>query len=73
MGHGHLMNHEPTTKQAGESLTDEEMVEQVEGQTSSDLEVEPRFEAEAGGATSDTEAAKDPEGVGREQGVNSEG
>ena len=50
---------------AGEGLSDEEMVEQVQGQTSSDLEVEEQFEAEADGATSDTEAAKDPEGVGR--------
>jgi hypothetical protein len=45
-------------------MSDEEFVEQVEGQTSSDLEVEEKFEAEADGATSDTEAAKDPEGVG---------
>jgi hypothetical protein len=47
-------------------MTDEELVEEVEGQTSSDLEVEPSFEAERDGATSDTEAAKDPEGVGRD-------
>jgi len=51
--------------EAGEGLSDREMVEQVEGQTSSDLEVEDQFEAEAQGATSDREAAKDPGGVGR--------
>ena len=54
-----------STRPAGEGLSDEDMVEQVEGQTSSDLEVEEKFEAEADGATSDTEAAKDPDGVGR--------
>ena len=53
------------TEPAGKGLSDEEMVEQVEGQTSSDLEVEELFEAEADGATSDTEAAKDPDSVGR--------
>lgn len=54
------------TRPAGEGLSDEEMVERVEGQTSSDLEVEGMFEAEAEGATSDTEAAKDPGSVGRQ-------
>jgi hypothetical protein len=58
------MSNEPDVKPAGEGLTDEEMVEQVESQTSSDLEAEELFEAEADGATSDTEAAKDPGGVG---------
>ena len=53
------------THPAGEGLSDEEMIEQVEGQTSSDLEVEELFEAEADGASSDTEAAKDPDSVGR--------
>lgn len=59
------MSEQPQTRPAGEGLSDEEMVEQVQGQTSSDLEVEEQFEAEADGASSDTEAAKDPEGVGR--------
>jgi hypothetical protein len=35
------------------------MAAEVEGQTSSDLQAEEKFEAEAGGATSDTEAAKE--------------
>jgi large subunit ribosomal protein L4 len=52
------------TKPAGEGVSDEEMAEEVAGATSSDLEVEPDFEAEASGASSDTEAAKDPDGVG---------
>jgi len=45
-------------KPAGEGLTDEEMVEQVAGQTDSELEWKDVFEREADGATSDTEAAK---------------
>ena len=52
------------TEAAGEGVSDEEMVAEVEGATSSDLEAEPAFEAEADGAGSDTEAAKDPGGVG---------
>lgn len=56
--------HTGSTEAAGAGLSDEEFVEQVESQTSSDLEVEDRFEAEADGATSDTEAAKDPAHVG---------
>jgi len=55
------------THPAGEGLSDREMVQQVEGQTSSDLEVEDLFEAEADGAGSDTEAAKDPGAVGGER------
>lgn len=43
---------------AGKDLSDEEMVEQVAQQTSSDLKVEDAFERESDGATSDTEAAK---------------
>ena len=43
---------------AGEGLTDEQMVEQVEEQTSSDLKAEPVFEAEADGAADDGEAAE---------------
>ena len=49
------------THPAGEGLTDDEMVEQVADQTSSDLKAEPAFEEEADGATSGAEAAKDPE------------
>jgi large subunit ribosomal protein L4 len=52
------------TSAAGENISDEEMAAEVEGQTSSDLQAEPAFENEAGGASSDTEAAKDPGGVG---------
>ena len=50
------------TKPAGEGISDEEMVREVAGQTSSDLAVEDVFEREADGAAGDTEAAKaDPE------------
>ena len=49
------------THPAGEGVSDQEMAEQVEEQTSSDLKAEPEFEEEAGGATSDVEAAKDPD------------
>jgi large subunit ribosomal protein L4 len=56
---------EANTEPAGEGISDEEMVAEVKGATSSDLEVEPEFEAEAEGAGSDTEAAKDPDGVGK--------
>jgi hypothetical protein len=52
------------TSAAGENVSDEEMAAEVEGQTSSDLEAEPQFEAESGGASSDTEAAKNPDEVG---------
>ena len=57
------------TKPAGEGVSDKEIVAEVEAATSSDLKVEPEFEAEAEGAGSDagvvTEAAKDPDGVGK--------
>lgn len=43
---------------AGEGLTDEQMQEQVAGQTSSDLKHADVFEREADGATTETEAAK---------------
>jgi large subunit ribosomal protein L4 len=56
---------EANTEPAGEGISDEEMVAEVQGATSSDLEAEPAFEAEAEGAGSDTEAAKDPDGVGK--------
>ena len=47
-----------TTRPAGEGVSDEELAEQVAEQTSSDLAVEEAFEREAGGASSDTEAAE---------------
>jgi large subunit ribosomal protein L4 len=52
------------TKPAGEGVSDEEMVAEVEDATSSEIVDAPKFEAEAEGAASDTEAAKDPDGVG---------
>lgn len=47
-----------TTTPAGEGVGDQELTEQVAGQTSSDLEAEGLFEREADGAATDTEAAK---------------
>jgi hypothetical protein len=53
------MSEQPgTTAPAGEGVSDEEMVEQVAEQTSSDLAVEEAFEREADGAASDEEAAE---------------
>jgi hypothetical protein len=52
------MSDDPKTHPAGEGLTDEEMAEQVAGQTSTDLEYADVFEREADGATTETEAAK---------------
>ncbi len=49
-----------TTTTAGAGTSDKELAEQVAEQTSSDLEAEPVFEREAGGAASETEAAKAP-------------
>lgn len=46
------------TTPAGKGLSDEEMVQQVAEQTSSDLKVEDAFARESDGATSQTEAAK---------------
>ncbi len=43
---------------AGEGVSDEEMVKQVAGQTSSDLKAKDVFEREADGAASDAEVAK---------------
>jgi hypothetical protein len=43
---------------AGKGLSDQEMVEQVAGQTASDLKNSDVFERESDGATTDTEAAK---------------
>lgn len=47
-----------TTRPAGEGVGDGELGEQVAEQTDSNLEVEEAFQREAGGASSDTEAAK---------------
>ena len=47
-----------TTRAAGDGLDDEELTEQVAGQTDSNLEVEGAFERESDGATTDTEAAQ---------------
>ena len=55
---------EGETKPAGEGVSDEEMVAEVEKPTSGEIADAPKFEAEADGASSDTEAAKDPDGVG---------
>jgi large subunit ribosomal protein L4 len=52
------------TRPAGEGVSDEEMVAEVEKSTSGEIADAPKFEAEADGASSDTEAAKDPDGVG---------
>jgi len=46
------------TTPAGEGLSDEEMVEQVADQTSSDIKEADVFKREADGTTTDTEAAK---------------
>ena len=45
-------------KQAGDGVSDEEMVRQVTAQSDSELDQKDYFEREADGATSDTEAAK---------------
>lgn len=47
------------TKPAGEGVSDEEMVREVAGQTSSDLAAEDVFERESDGAAGDTEIAKE--------------
>ncbi|MCU1589028.1 MAG: synthase [Frankiales bacterium] len=47
-----------TTRPAGAGVSDDDMADQVGDQTSSDLEAEDVFSREAGGAASDTEAAK---------------
>lgn len=46
------------THKAGDGVSDEEMVEQVGGQTSSDIEWADVSKREADGATTDTELAK---------------
>ena len=52
------MAEEPGTKQAGDGVSDDEMVEQVRNQTDSELQQADVFKREADGATTDTEAAK---------------
>lgn len=52
------VTNEKGTTPAGAGLSDEEMVEQVADQTSSDLKHADVFEREADGTTTDTEAAK---------------
>jgi protease I len=52
--------HAGTTKPAGAGVDDAELAKEVAEQTANDLAVEGVFEAEADGASSDTEAAKDP-------------
>jgi hypothetical protein len=47
-----------TVKQAGDGVSDDEMVEQVAKQTDSELQQADVFKREADGATTDTEAAK---------------
>lgn len=47
------------TEQAGEGLSDQEMVEQVQEQTPAEEKYKDVFEREKDGATSDTEAAKE--------------
>jgi protease I len=46
------------TKAAGDGLSDEEMVKQVNDQTDSELVQKDYFERESDGTVSDTEAAK---------------
>ena len=48
-----------TTEAAGAGISDDELVKEVAGQTSSDLAAEDTFERESAGATTDTEAAKE--------------
>jgi protease I len=52
------MTSEGKTTEAGEGLSDEEMVEQVAEQTSSDIREADVFKRESDGTTTDTEAAK---------------
>jgi len=52
------MAEQGNVRPAGEGLSDEEMADQVAGQTASDLKNSDVFEREADGASTDTEAAK---------------
>jgi hypothetical protein len=45
-------------KNAGDGVTDEELVEQVNRQTDSELQQKDFFERESDGTTTDTEAAQ---------------
>ena len=47
-----------TTRAAGDGVDDQQLAEQVAGQTDSNLEVEGAFEREADGATTDQEINK---------------
>lgn len=47
-----------TTAPAGEGVSDDELSQQVSGQTSSDLEVEEAFQREHDGAATETEIAE---------------
>ena len=47
------------TRPAGDGVSDEQMTQQVAGQTSSDLDAEDVFERDADGVTDPTEAAKE--------------
>jgi hypothetical protein len=49
---------EDRTKQAGDGISDEEMVEQVAAQTDSEHQQADVFQREADGTATDTEAAK---------------
>jgi hypothetical protein len=46
------------TEAAGHGLSDEQFAQRVAGQTSSDLEAQDVFAREAGGVSTDREAAK---------------
>ncbi len=52
------MSESGDTRPAGEGLSDEQMVEQVSEQTSSDIKWADVSKREADGATTDTELAK---------------
>ena len=52
------MSENGETKAAGEGLTDEEMVQQVQDQTPAEERYKDVFEREKDGTTTDTEAAK---------------
>jgi hypothetical protein len=52
------MSESGETHAAGEGLTDQEMVEQVQNATDSEHDQADVFEREKDGATTDTEAAK---------------
>ena len=52
------MTEDKNVHEAGEGLTDDQLAEQVAGQTSTDLKYADVFKREADGTTTDTEAAK---------------